>query len=382
MAEMAVPAASTANVSAPILAPATLPHTKPKTVSSTTEEESKYQFDSMLHEEHAISEKKLAEHSGDALKSIFTDPQKMLKLWLLNETRPNPFCEEQKDPMESFGKFIQSMLMQTQTDSLNQLKETMVSNNKYAAMDLMDKMVEIESDKMTISPGRKIIQNFTVPENINGFGVVVKNSAGEEVYRNVSYDVNPGINQFAWDGRDQDGKEVPTGDYKISISLQKKTINEDGMPKFEHVEYANDLSGKPIDDKIETLSMIDREVQFLYELPEGLQDFEYASVWILNSKNTAVHKADIEAKSGQKSVYSWNCLDANGQRVPEDVYSIQINLKDGKREMLKTDKNAIIRVTGKVQGVEVQENGEPNLITSRIKAPLSSVKRIISEDGL
>jgi flagellar hook assembly protein FlgD len=274
------------------------------------------------------------------------------------------------------------MLMQTQTDSLNQLKETMVSNNKYAAMDLMDKMVEIESDKMTIAPGRKSIQNFTVPENISGFGVVIKNSADEEVYRNVSYDVNPGINQFAWDGTDQEGKEVPTGNYKISISLQKKTINEDGMPIFEHVEYANDLSGKPIEDKIEALSMIDREVQFSYELPEGLQDLEYASVWVLNSKNTAVHKADIDAKSGQKAVYSWNCLDANGQRVSEDVYSIQINLKNGKREMLKTDKNAIIRVTGKVQGVEVQENGEPNLITSRIKAPLSSVKRIISEDGL
>jgi flagellar hook assembly protein FlgD len=374
MAEMAVPAAET---TASILPPA-----KQKPVSTTTEAENKQHFDSMLYEEQANSEKKLAEHSGQALKSVFTDPQKMLKLWLLNETRPNPFCEEQKDPMESFGKFIQSMLMQTQTDSLNQLKETMVSNNKYAAMDLMDKMVEIESDKMTIAPGRKIIQNFTVPENIQGYGVTIENSAGEVVYKKLAYDVNPGINQFVWEGTDQDDKSVPVGDYKISISLQRKTTNEEGMPKFEHLEFATDLSGKPINEEIETLSTVDRNVQFSYELPEGLKDLEYASVWILNSKNTAVHKADIEAKSGQKAVYSWNCLDANGQRVPEDVYSIQINLKDGKRDMLKTDKNAIIRVTGKVQGVEVHEGGEPNLITSRIKAPLSTVKRIISEAGL
>jgi hypothetical protein len=50
--------------------------------------------------------------------------------------------------------------------------------------------------------------------------------------------------------------------------------------------------------------------------------------------------------------------------------------------MLKTDKQAIIRVSGKVHGIEVNENGEPNLITSRIKAPLSTVKQIVSEEGL
>ncbi|QOL19378.1 FlgD immunoglobulin-like domain containing protein [Candidatus Bodocaedibacter vickermanii] len=346
------------------------------------EAEEKEQFDSMMQVERAKGDQKAAEHGSDVLKGLFADPEKMLKLWLMNETKPNPFAQEQKDPMETFGKFLQSMLMQTQTDSLNKLKDTMVRNNKYSATGLMGQMVEIESDKMNIAPGRKIVQNFAVPDAASAFEVEIKNASDEVVYRNQAFNVSSGINQFTWDGVDNEGKLLPIGEYKISVSLKKEVKNEDGSPKLEHMEYAVDLDGKQIHDKIETLSMIDREVQFAYEIPEGLAGMKYASVWILNSKNQAVHKTEIEAKGGQKGVYSWNCLDASGHRVPEDIYSVQINFKDEKRKMLETDKQAVIRVTGKVQGVEVNDNGEPNLITSRIKAPLSTVKRIVSENGL
>jgi flagellar hook assembly protein FlgD len=351
-------------------------------VSAIDETEEKQHFDSMMNAEREKGEQKVAEHSSDVLKGLFTDPEKMLKLWLVNETRPNPFAQEQKDPMETFGKFLQSMLMQTQTDSLNKLKDTMVRNNKYSATSLMGQMVEIESDKMNISPGPKIVQNFAVSESASAFEVEIKNTSDEVVYKNQAFNVTPGINQFTWDGVDNEGKQLPIGEYKISVSLKQEIKNADGSANLEHLEYAIDLDGKQIHNKVETLSMMDREVQFSYEMPEGLAGLEYASVWILNSKNQAVHKAEIEAKGGQKGVYSWNCLDASGHRVPEDIYSIQFNLKDEKRKMLETDKKAIIQVTGKVQGVEINDNGESNLVTSRIKAPLSTVKRIISENGL
>lgn len=346
------------------------------------EAEEKQHFDSMMQMERDKGDQKVAEHSSGVLKGLFTDPEKMLKLWLVNETKPNPFAQEQKDPMETFGKFLQSMLMQTQTDSLNKLKDTMVLNNKYSAKELMGQIVEIESDKMNISPGRKIVQNFSIPDAASAFEVEIKNASDEVVYRNQAFNVTPGINQFTWDGVDNEGKQLPVGDYKISVSLKEKVENEDGSAGLKHLEYAIDLDGKQIQNKVETLAMIDREVQFSYEIPQGLAGMKYASVWILNSKNEAVHKSEIEAKGGKKGVYSWNCLDAAGHRVPEDVYTIQINLKDEKREILKTDKQAIIRVTGKVQGVEINDNGEPNLVTSRIKAPLSTVKRIVSENGL
>jgi flagellar basal-body rod modification protein FlgD len=353
-----------------------------RNVSTVNDAEEKQLFDSMLRSERENGDQKVAEHSSSVLKGVFADPEKMLKLWLLNETRPNPFAQEQKDPMETFGKFLQSMLMQTQTDSLNKLKDTMVRNNKYSATALMGQMVEIESDKMNIAPGRKIVQNFSVPEAASAFEVEIKDASDKVVYRNQAFNVTPGINQFTWDGVDNEGKQLPIGEYTMSISLKKKVENAEGAPTFEHLEHAIDLNGKPIHEKVETLSMMDREVQFSYEIPKGLADMEYASVWIMNSKGQAVHKAEIEAKGGQKGVYSWNCLDGSGHRVPEDIYSIQINFKDGKHKVLETDQQAIIRVTGKVQGIEVNDNGEPSLVTSRIKAPLSTVKRIVSENGL
>ena len=380
-----LPGVQAADFASPVLAAQEL-STKAKSEIAAAEAEERQRFDSLIRDEKATSDEKLAKHNGSALKDVFNDPEKMLKLWLLNETRPNPFSDEQKDPMESFGKFIQSMLMQNQTRSLDRLEQTTKANSKYAAMSMVDKVVEIESDKFQISEGRKVVQNFIVPEKAQGFCVEVKNAAGQLIYTKATYDINPGINQFTWDGTNQDGNVVPTGDYKMSIFFVKKTVGDDVPAVDENGnvirDYAADLNGHAINEKVETISAVDRGIQFSYELPAGLENLEYASVWILNSKNTVVHKAEVEAASGKTQTYSWNCIDGNGRRVPEDVYSVQINLKDGKRDVLKTDKNAIVRVTGKVQGIEVSEGGEANLITSRIRAPLSTVKRIINEEGL
>lgn len=320
--------------------------------------------------------------SPNSLQKLFTDPEKMLKLWLLGETKPNPFAQEQKDPMDSFGKFMQAMLMQTQTDALSNLEKSMERSNRYTATGLIGEMVDVETDKMTIAPGQKTIENFTVSEEVDAFAVEIKNAAGEVVYQSMAYEPGAGINQFAWPGTDNDGNELPVGDYKVSISLLKKVEEEGAPPRFELLEYARNLDGTEIKDKVQKLSLVDRDVQFSYEIPEGLPELAYASVWITDSKGHAVHKGEIEVKSGEKGVYSWNCLDASGKRVPEDTYTIQFNLKNGNKKMLTTDKATTIRVSGKVHGIEVNENGEPNLVTSRIKAPLSAVKRIVSENGL
>lgn len=282
------------------------------------EAEEKEQFDSMMQVERAKGDQKAAEHGSDVLKGLFADPEKMLKLWLMNETKPNPFAQEQKDPMETFGKFLQSMLMQTQTDSLNKLKDTMVRNNKYSATGLMGQMVEIESDKMNIAPGRKIVQNFAVPDAASAFEVEIKNASDEVVYRNQAFNVSSGINQFTWDGVDNEGKLLPIGEYKISVSLKKEVKNEDGSPKLEHMEYAVDLDGKQIHDKIETLSMIDREVQFAYEIPEGLAGMKYASVWILNSKTKQCTKLKLKQKVGKRAYtvgIAWMLRDTGFQKI-------------------------------------------------------------------
>lgn len=316
------------------------------------------------------------------LQKLFTDPEKMLKMWVMGETKPNPFAQEQKDPMESFGKFMQSMLMQTQTEALTQLKETMIHNNKYASAALIGEMVEIESEKLHIATGHKIIQNFTVPEEADAFLIEIKNTDGDIVYNNIAYNPGAGINQFEWSGLDSDGRELPVGEYSVSVALMQKEIIEGQPPQFKHLEYAKDLDGNVIKDKTETLSRIDREVQFSYEIPDGIPGLAHASVWITNSKGMAVHKGEMEAVAGKKGVYTWDCLDRSGHRVPEDVYTITFNFKDEHRKMLSTDKHATIRVAGKVQGIEVTDKGEANLVTSRVKAPLSTVKRIVNEQGL
>ncbi len=319
----------------------------------------------------------------NAMQKLFGDPEKMLHLWLQGEAKPNPFAENAKDPMESFGKFIQSMLMQTQTDALSQLKNTMTQNQRFAATGLIGEVGEVESNKMTIAPGKRITETFTVPEEADAFFVEIKNAQNEVVYENVAYEPGAGMNQFEWAGTDNDGKEVPVGDYQLTISLLQKHVVDGSPPRFEHFEYARTLDSEEIHNKKTSLASIDREVQFSYEIPKGIPDLEHASIWIANSKGIPVHKGEIDVKTGERGVYSWNGLDREGVRVPEDVYTISVNFKDEKRKMIKTEEMATIRVSGKVQGIEMKDGAEePSLITSRVKAPLSSVKRIINEKSL
>lgn len=320
--------------------------------------------------------------SPGALQKLFGDPEKMLHLWLQGEAKPNPFADNTKDPMESFGKFVQSMLMQTQTDALSKLEGTMTRNQQFAASSLTGEVIEVESNKMTISPGKRISETFTVPEEADAFSVNVINAAGETVFQNIAYDPGAGITKFEWPGTDNDGKELPAGEYKISIELLKKHETAGAPPRFEHLEYAKTLDSQEIKEKRETLSAAERDVQFSYEIPEGLPELEHASIWITNSKGTPVHKGEIDVKTGERGVYSWNGLDRSGARVPEDEYSISINFKDAKRKIIKTDEKPTIRVSGKVNEVEMNESGEPNVVTSRIKAPLSSIRRIANEQGL
>lgn len=318
----------------------------------------------------------------NALQKLFTDPEKMLKLWLVGETKQNPFAEEQKDPMETFGKFIQSMLMQTQTSALNKLEETMVRNNKYAASNLIGSLVEIETDKMQISQARRVTQNFTVPEEADGFAVEIKDGEDSVVYQTLVQNPGAGINQFEWSGTNNDGEILPFGEYTISINLLKKEVHPDAPPSLTVLEPARTLDGEEIKDKVAILSLIDRDVQFSYEIPNDIANLKHASVWITNSKGHAVHKGELDIEAGERGVYSWNCLDASGQRVPEDEYTISFNFKDDRHKLIHTESKPIIRVSGKVQGVEINDKGEPNLVTSRIKAPLSAVKQIVSEQDL
>ena len=81
------------------------------------------------------------------------------------------------------------------------------------------------------------------------------------------------------------------------------------------MEYAKTLDSQEIKEKREKLSAAERDVQFSYEIPEGLPELEHASIWITNSKGTPVHKGEIDVKTGERGVYSWNGLDRSGART-------------------------------------------------------------------
>lgn len=336
----------------------------------------------MLQKQKEDAIKTEGKDEQDPLKKLFTDPEKLMKLWLMGETKQNPFAEDQKDPMETMGKFIQSMLMQNQSNALVELKNTMVRNNKFSATSMIGKMVDVETDTFAIRPGKLLSETFVVPEEANAYHIVIKDNQNNTVFEDYRFDAQSGLTKFEWKGLDQDGKELASGEYSISVDFLNKAKNSEGKTTLKHVEFAKDLSGNIIENKRLVLSKADRDIQFSYEIPKSVENAKHANIWITNSRGTPVHKGSLDINPGDTGIYSWNCLDQAGKTIPEDDYTVYFNLKDMNHKNIQTSEKTKIKVASRVEGVELSDNPDPTLITSRIKAPLSTIKNIVNETGL
>jgi flagellar hook assembly protein FlgD len=353
---------------------------KKQTLQDVMDEEISDDFQTILNKKNNDIKIESADEP-DQLKRMFTDPEKLLKLFLLGEMKQNPFAEEQKDPMDTMSKFIQSMLMQNQSSALAELKETLVRNNKFSATSMIGKVVEIETDKFVIKPGKGISESFMTTEETDVFHVVIKDENDVIVRQTYGNNTAAGLNRYDWDGMDENQNECPSGTYKMSISLLRKTVSAEGMEGWKVLQPATDLSGNVLEDKKEVLSQSDREIQFNYEVP-NMEEVKFASIFIRDSKSNLVHTGTLEVKAEEKGTYTWNCLDKRGDRIKEDEYTVDFSLRDANFKKIESEPKPKVKISTKVEGVAISDNPDPILVTARVNAPLSKIRSIVNESSL
>jgi flagellar basal-body rod modification protein FlgD len=75
--------------------------------------------------------------------------------------------------------------------------------------------------------------------------VTIQNSTGQTVYTS-SYTMNPGTQQFAWDGRDNKGVQWPDGNYTISVTAKDASGQSVAVPsEIDGVVDSVDLTQNP-----------------------------------------------------------------------------------------------------------------------------------------
>ncbi|MDH5545544.1 MAG: flagellar hook assembly protein FlgD [Gammaproteobacteria bacterium] len=136
---------------------------------------------------------------------------------------------QSQDPMkpQDNGEFLGQMAqfstvsgLQEMQQSIDKLNESMVSNQALQASSLVGRFVMVPADKgfLPQGEGERFFGGVELPETATDIQVQIRNNMGVPI-RNISLGSEPeGLARFAWDGKDDQGQDMPSGDYTITAT--------------------------------------------------------------------------------------------------------------------------------------------------------------------
>ncbi len=147
--------------------------------------------------------------------------EEFLKILVAQTKNQNPM-----EPQEN-GEFLGQMAqfstvsgLQEMQKSIDNMSKSMMSNQALQASSLVGRYVmsSAESGFLPEGEGDRFFGAVDVPETAADIKVNITNSAGVPV-KTLNLGTQPeGLLRFSWDGLNNDGVAMPTGDYKISAT--------------------------------------------------------------------------------------------------------------------------------------------------------------------
>jgi len=106
-------------------------------------------------------------------------------------------------------------------DELKMLKSSQelmsVSLNNSMATSLTGKNVKALSDQVQLDAGGSANIHYELNNSAEEVEVIIRNSAGDEVRKEVLGGIPSGINSWEWDGKNSDGRDAAEGKYTVEI---------------------------------------------------------------------------------------------------------------------------------------------------------------------
>ena len=106
-------------------------------------------------------------------------------------------------------------------DELKMLKSSQklmsVSMNNSMATSLTGKNVKALSDQVQLDAGGSANIHYELNNSAEEVEVIIRNSAGDEVRKEVLGGIPSGINSWEWDGKNSDGRDAAEGKYTVEI---------------------------------------------------------------------------------------------------------------------------------------------------------------------
>jgi flagellar basal-body rod modification protein FlgD len=128
------------------------------------------------------------------------------------------------DPLDT-NQFTQQLVQFAQVeqqlkanDQLAALVALQKTAQASAALDFVGKTVVIDGATTQLASAGNAIWSFSAPKTAAAT-ISIKNATGQVAYSG-SFTINPGQQEFLWDGRGTDGKRWPAGAYTMSITAK------------------------------------------------------------------------------------------------------------------------------------------------------------------
>ncbi len=171
--------------------------------------------------------------NSPSIASNFTAFLQLLTTQLKNQNPLDPLDTNQfTQQLVQFAQVEQQLKSNDQLAALVALQKTAQST---AAMDYVGKTVVIDGATTQLASNRAV-WGFSAPRPAAAT-FDIKNAAGQLVYSG-NYTVNPGQQEFVWDGRGNNGTRWPDGSYTMSIT-------------------ATDANGQPVAISTEVQGVVD-----------------------------------------------------------------------------------------------------------------------------
>lgn len=147
-----------------------------------------------------------------SLSGNFNNFLKMLMTQLQNQDPTSPMDTNQfTQELVQFSSVEQQITTNT---SLTKLIELTQASEVIQASSMVGRQVTVAADHVPLQGGRGMVQ-FTTPA-AQPVQIGIFTESGRKL-TDVSVSAQKGVNNWAWDGKDSTGKQLPDGAYKLAV---------------------------------------------------------------------------------------------------------------------------------------------------------------------
>jgi len=127
-------------------------------------------------------------------------------------------------------------------DAMDELTATTSKSQSISALNLIGQDVVVEGD--TFSLGEEPVDiGYKIDGSVSSVTVTISNSSGKNVATISADELAEGNHFLTWDGKDADGKSLPSGTYSFSVKATSEDSSATITPLVRTAVSGVDLSG-------------------------------------------------------------------------------------------------------------------------------------------